>query len=405
MASTVTNSSGNYLFSNLNAGSYKLQVVKPADYYVTKSNVGSNDAIDSDIDAVTATTAAFTLAQGQNDLGRDAGLYRKASIGDKVWGDLNRNNIQDVGEDGIPGIKVMLYSATGSLLATTTTNAYGNYKFASLDPGSYYLMFDKTNVSYGGYNMNLLPWASKNIGSNDAIDSDVAGDGTATTNLTKTDVTTLASGENDMNWDAAITPIVIDLNGDGVHTVARSASSATFDLLGNGSAIRSGWLSSQDGFLAVDANGNGSIDGIAELFGGAARGAGFSELAGYDSNRDGVVDARDAAFGELRIWQDANGNHSTDAGELMTLAQAGVLSLNVAYVELPFVDAQGNLHLERSSAVLANGVVADMTDVYFAIDASDALGAGVPTLADLLEQLEPDAAVPVAVIGQPPLIV
>jgi len=228
----------------------------------------------------------------------------------------------------------------------------------------------------------------------------VAGDGVAKTNVTRTDNITLSSGENDMSWDAAITPIAIDLNGDGVHTVARSASNASFDLLGNGRAIRSGWLSAEDGFLAVDANGNGTIDGIAELFGGASKGAGFGQLAGYDSNRDGVVDAQDAAFGELRIWRDANGNHSTDAGELMTLEQAGVLSLKVSYVELPFVDAQGNLHLERSSATLASGAVADMTDVYFAIDAQDAEH-GAPTLADLLGALEQDAVEPVAIVGQP----
>jgi uncharacterized repeat protein (TIGR01451 family) len=384
LATTVTNSSGNYLFNNLNAGNYKVEVVKPADYYVTKANIGSNDTIDSDIDASTARSGTISLSQGENDLTWDAGLYRKASIGDKVWRDSDHDDIQDVGEEGIPGVKVMLYSATGTLLGTATTNSAGNYKFANLDPGSYYLVFDKSNVMFAGYNMNTWKWASKNIGTNDAIDSDVVGDGVATTNVTKTDVTTLKSGENDMTWDAGITPIVIDLNGDGVHTVARSASTATFDLLGNGKPIQSGWLSSSDGFLAVDLNGNGKIDGIGELFGGSAKGAGFAKLAAYDSNGDGVIDAHDAAFAELRIWRDANGNHATDSGELVTLLDAGVTSLAVTHVDLPFVDAQGNLHLERSSATLANGTATDMTDVYFAIDAKDATEA--PTLAALIGQ-------------------
>jgi hypothetical protein len=399
LATTVTNSSGNYLFNNLNAGSYKVQVVKPLDYHVTKANIGTNDAIDSDIDAVTATSASITLAQGQNDLSRDMGLYRKAAIGDKVWKDYNRNNIQDAGEYGISGIKVMLYSAGGTLLASTLTNSYGNYKFASLDPGSYYLVFDKTNVTFAGYNLNLFPWASKNMGYNDGADSDAAGDGAWTGNITRTDVTTLSSGENDLSWDAGITPIVIDLNGDGVQTVARSVSvqnGAVFDLLGNGKPITSGWLSSSDGFLAVDANGNGKVDSIKELFGGHAKGAGFARLATYDSNADGVVDARDARFAELRIWRDANGNHQTDAGELMSLVDAGVVSLTVAHMDLPFIDAAGNLHLERSTATLASGSTAYMTDVYFAVDAKDAVNA--PTLEDLLGQAAP--APEVQVIGQ-----
>ncbi|SFD14779.1 SdrD B-like domain-containing protein [Massilia yuzhufengensis] len=401
LETTVTNSSGNYLFDNLNAGSYRIEVVEPESYFVTKQNQGTNDAVDSDVDTVAGRSALITLSQGENDLTWDAGLYRKASLGDKVWEDSDHDDIQDSGEAGIGGVTVQLYTSAGVLLATTKTNTSGNYKFSNLDPGTYYLKFDKNDVIYKGINMDNWMWASKNIGANDNIDSDVAGDGVSKTNVTRTDNITLSSGENDMSWDAAITPIAIDLNGDGVHTVARSASSATFDMLGNGRAIQSGWLSAEDGFLAVDTNGNGTIDGIAELFGGAAKGAGFSELAAYDSNKDGVVDAQDAAFGELRIWRDANGNHATDAGELMSLFEAGVISLKVAHVEVPFIDAQGNLHLERSSAVLANGAVTDMTDVYFAIDARDAAEMGVPTLADLLDQLEPDGAVPVAVIGQP----
>ncbi|MGB9108822.1 MAG: SdrD B-like domain-containing protein, partial [Telluria sp.] len=410
LATTTTNSSGNYLFSNLNAGSYKVEVVKPTDYYVTKANIGSNNAIDSDIDVSTARSGTITLTQGQNDLTWDAGLYRKASIGDKVWRDSDHDDIQDAGEEGIPGVKVMLYSGSGTLLGTTTTNSTGNYKFANLDPGSYYLVFDKTNVMFQGTNMNAAinmntwKWASKDIGTNDAIDSDVVGDGVATTNVTRTDVTTLKSGENDMTWDAAITPIAIDLNGDGVHTVARSvsvASGAAFDLLGNGTAIHSGWLSSSDGFLAVDLNGNGKIDGIGELFGGSSKGAGFAKLASYDSNGDGVVDLHDTAFAELRIWRDANGNHITDSGELMTLAEAGVSSLQVAHVDVPFVDAQGNLHLERSSVTLANGKVADMTDVYFNVDAKDAPNAA--TLADLVSGSAPVVHVQVEVVGQAPL--
>jgi len=171
-----------------------------------------------------------------------------------------------------------------------------------------------------------------------------------------------------------------------VQTLARGATTGTFDLLGTGTPISSGWISRGDGFLAVDRNGNGSIDSIDELFGGLAKGSGFAQLAAYDSNGDGVVDAKDANFADLRIWQDANSNHQTDAGELMTLAQAGIASLKVGYTELPFLDKQGNLHLERSSATLADGRTADMTDVYFSVSAADAAKAGVqlPNIADLL---------------------
>jgi hypothetical protein len=245
-------------------------------------------------------------------------------------------------------------------------------------------------------------WGVKNVGSNDGIDSDVAGDGKSLVNITKTDTITLTSGENDMSWDASITPIAIDLNGDGIHTIARQNMTGTFDLLGTGKAIQSGWLSGDDGFLAIDTNGNGQIDNISELFGGASKGSGFAKLSSYDSNGDGQVNAADALFSSLMIWQDANSNGKTDAGELISLAKAGVVSLTVAYTELPFLDANNNLHLERSSVTLSNGKTADMTDVYFNVAASDAAAAGVsaPTIADLMQ----DGTQAAQLVGQCPVV-
>ncbi|MEK8049520.1 SdrD B-like domain-containing protein [Ideonella sp. DXS22W] len=395
---TYTGTNGFYEFKDLDAGKYQLYFGDSTNtgWYVTKKDQGTNDGKDSDVNA-DGSTDVITLAAGEQKMTVDAGAYRKVSVGDKVWEDWNHNNVQDVGEGGIGGIKVQLLDATGTtVLATTTTNSSGNYLFANLNPGTYMLQFDKTNVVFmnsywgnnggAGYNMSAWKWAVKDYGTNDGIDSDVAGDGVATTNVTRTSAFTLVSGQADMTKDAGITPIVIDLDGNGIQTVARSASDATFDLFGNGTAVKSGWISGGDGFLAVDKNGNGQIDDISELFGGTAKGAGFAQLASYDSNGDGQVNASDAGFADLRVWQDANGNHQTDAGELLTLAQAGVAALTVGYTELPFLDAQGNLHLERSSATMADGRSADMTDVYFNVSAEDAQAAGVdlPTIAQLL---------------------
>ncbi|MEI7867812.1 MAG: SdrD B-like domain-containing protein [Candidatus Methylumidiphilus sp.] len=405
-ATTTTDATGKYGFSGLTAGEYQVKfdvstATGPA-YFLTKqdvgNNVGTSDAVDSDANRTTGLSQVVTLAAGQSNTTVDAGVYQKASLGDKVWDDMNHNYVQDASEPGIGGIRVTLWTAgangvydngTGDdiKVANTTTNStgsIGNYLFSNLDPGDYYLMFDKANVqhynaTYGAsYNMSNWKWAVKDTGTNDAKDSDVTGNAVATTDVTSTSKINLVSGENDMTWDAGITPIAIDLNGDGIHSVSRQDSKGTFDLFGNGKAISSGWLSSDDGFLAVDKNGNGKVDGISELFGGNAKGAGFAQLASYDSNGDGVVNAADEHFGDLRIWQDKNGDHQTDGNELMTLAQAGV-SLKVSFTELPFLDGNGNLHLERSSATLSNGNAADVTDLYLNVATADATAAGVET--------------------------
>ncbi|WP_297751442.1 hypothetical protein [Hydrogenophaga sp.] len=106
-------------------------------------------------------------------------------------------------------------------------------------------------------------------------------------------------------------PIILDLNGDGVvGTTARGETGPGlfFDLDNTGFAERSGWVGKGDGLLVRDLNGNGRIDSGAELFGnhtkladGSRAAHGFHALAELDSNRDGVVDARDGEAAFARV--------------------------------------------------------------------------------------------------------
>jgi hypothetical protein len=54
----------------------------------------------------------------------------------------------------------------------------------------------------------------------------------------------------------------------------------------------------------------------------------------FDSNQDGVLDAADTRFGEFRIWQDLDQDGETDAGELKTLAAAGIASIGLERTEI-----------------------------------------------------------------------
>jgi len=57
--------------------------------------------------------------------------------------DVNQNGIQDGDEnDGVATVGVQLYAGTGTLVATTTTDSAGSYRFESLLPGEYYIEFD-----------------------------------------------------------------------------------------------------------------------------------------------------------------------------------------------------------------------------------------------------------------------
>ena len=140
------------------------------------------------------------------------------------------------------------------------------------------------------------------------------------------------------SYFAGVDPLVLDLDGDGLELTARTNLSPVFDLDGDGFAEQTGWVRPDDGLLVYDQNGNGQIDDIGELFGSPTT-SGFAELAAHDTNADGVIDANDAIFSSLRVWQDLDQDAEVDAGELSTLSDLGIASLSLAAtpsgVEIP----------------------------------------------------------------------
>ena len=126
-------------------------------------------------------------------------------------------------------------------------------------------------------------------------------------------------------------PVVLDLNGDGIHTVSKEQSGVAFDVDDSGFLKSTGWIKSDDAFLTLDRNYNGHTDSGREMFSNAEVALsrrGLGGMAWLDSNYDGKLTGADPVFNELRVWRDANGNGAVDDGEQTTLAQNGVTSLN-----------------------------------------------------------------------------
>ncbi|EHB8454786.1 hypothetical protein JVX81_004792, partial [Salmonella enterica] len=169
-------------------------------------------------------------------------------------------------------------------------------------------------------------------------------------------------------------PIIIDLDRDGVETISLE-NGVFFDHDGNKFAESTGWVSPDDGLLVFDRDGNGQIDNGSELFGnntlqadGTNASNGYNALKEYDDNNDGALDENDAIWNQLQIWQDKNSNGRVDEGELLTMKQAGIASINTMYKNSSTTDSQGNLHKQTGSITYTDGSKGQSADVWFNTD-------------------------------------
>jgi hypothetical protein len=187
-------------------------------------------------------------------------------------------------------------------------------------------------------------------------------------------------------------PIIIDMNGDGINTKKFSENSVFFDVNGDGVKDRTAWSDGTDGFLCVDKNHNGLVDSVDEMFGGLKRGEGYAKLATFDTNFDAMVSQDDVGFGDLVIWIDKNTDGVTDAGELTSLSSAGVESVSVNYSSQS-VYQNYNLIGEVSDA-LVNGENRSAADVYFKYEsgATVCIEAKLHALISAMSEFSPEAS-------------
>ncbi|MGK8265597.1 calcium-binding protein [Moraxella nonliquefaciens] len=171
-------------------------------------------------------------------------------------------------------------------------------------------------------------------------------------------------------------PIILDLDGNGVGTASKFGyHGAMFDHDGDGVATATGWVDKSDGLLVRDVNGDGKINDGSELFGdntrldnGELATSGIEALRDLDDNGDGVIDANDKAFAQLKVWQDKNGDGISSDDELMSLAELGIEKIDLNNKETVNKEVDGGIIKEQATFIKTDGSIHTLADVNFDAD-------------------------------------
>ena len=191
--------------------------------------------------------------------------------------------------------------------------------------------------------------------------------------VTLSNLTTLISSH--------VTPVVLDMDHNGLQLTSLADSHAHFDFNGDGKMEHSAWVGGNDALLAYDHNGDHVVNDGSEIVFTQYHAEANTDLEGlrlaFDTNHDGVLDAKDAEFAKFGVWQDANSDGKTHPGEFHQLNEVGILSINLTSDGIAYTAAGGDVMVHGSTTFTkvdgSHGLAGDVS-----------LAVGGPSVADLL---------------------
>ncbi len=133
VATTLTDAAGRYKFTGLKPGDYSVRQQQPAGYFQGGQKAGSGGGDDSQTDVI----SSIGIGAGAKLVNYDFCERLPASISGTVFVDLDFDCVQDEGEVSLENVLIELLDSNGQVIASTRTDAQGNYRFDNLEPGTY----------------------------------------------------------------------------------------------------------------------------------------------------------------------------------------------------------------------------------------------------------------------------
>lgn len=135
---TTTDPMGYYAFENLFNGTYMVVETQPEGYDSVCANAGYIAGTTS-VSTVRDVNAIYkiTLTGNQDSIQNNFGEFLPASLSGNVWLDADMSNTYNTGDTLLKGVTIDLYNASGTKIATTTTDSEGHYEFLGLARGTY----------------------------------------------------------------------------------------------------------------------------------------------------------------------------------------------------------------------------------------------------------------------------
>ena len=143
VATTTTDADGNYSFTGLNSGTYTVKVVKDGELANLTQTEDPDGTKDNASGAITLNT--------DNPVRENVnfGYVKKHAISGNIYLDENRDKTKNGDDVNLSGVTVTLVDGSGNVVATTTTDASGNYNFPGLTDGTYTVKVDTTGKLAG----------------------------------------------------------------------------------------------------------------------------------------------------------------------------------------------------------------------------------------------------------------